>query len=256
MIRVVVTGALGKMGRTAADEIAAEEGMELVGAIESPGHAGLGTLLHGIEVEPAPGNSIASADVVVDFTCPAAALELASVCAAAGTPFITGTTGLSGVQSAAIEKFSSKIPVIISPNMSVGVNLLFRIAGEISRSLPDFDVEIVEIHHNRKKDSPSGTAARLAQIVGAERENPRIVHGREGAAGPRSSEEIGMHSLRGGDVTGEHTVIFAGQGERLEIAHRAHSRRNFARGTIRAIRFISGRGPGLYTMADVLETGR
>jgi 4-hydroxy-tetrahydrodipicolinate reductase len=136
--------------------------------------------------------------------------------------------------------------------MSAGVNLMFRIVEEVARALGDFDAEIVEIHHNKKKDSPSGTAAKLAEAIAKARPGSAVVHGREGLVGARKSGEIGMHSLRGGDVTGEHTVIFAGEGERFELTHRAHSRRTFARGTIKAINFIYGKKPGLYTMADVL----
>jgi 4-hydroxy-tetrahydrodipicolinate reductase len=136
--------------------------------------------------------------------------------------------------------------------MSAGVNLLFKVVQEVTRTLPDFDVEIVEIHHKRKKDSPSGTAARIAECIERVKKDVRPIHGREGATGPRNPRELGLHSIRGGDVVGEHTVIFAGEGERFELTHRAHSRRTFAQGTLRAIHYIVGRKPGLYSMADVL----
>jgi 4-hydroxy-tetrahydrodipicolinate reductase len=149
-------------------------------------------------------------------------------------------------------ELSKRIPVLLSPNMSSGVNLLFRIVEEVTKALPDFDIEIAEFHHRRKKDAPSGTAARIAEIVREIRSGSSLVHGREGMVGQRTDAEIGMHSLRGGDVVGEHTVVFAGEGERFELNHKAHSRLTFAMGTLRAIRFIAGKPPGFYSMSDVL----
>jgi 4-hydroxy-tetrahydrodipicolinate reductase len=252
MIKIVVCGALGKMGRTVADEIAGEKDLALAGAIEAAGNAGLGTKLGGVEVTSDLVKALAASDVVVDFTNPKAALEHVAACAAAGRAAIVGTTGFTPEELALAKKAAERIPLIISPNMSVGINLMFKIVEGAARSLADFDAEIVEIHHNKKKDSPSGTAAKLAEAIAKTRPGSTVVHGREGLVGARKSGEIGMHSLRGGDVTGEHTVIFAGEGERFELTHRAHSRRPLARGTIRAIRFIYGKKPGLYTMDDVL----
>jgi 4-hydroxy-tetrahydrodipicolinate reductase len=252
MIKVVVCGALGKMGRAVVDEIAGDAGLSLAGAIETAGNAGLGTKLAGVEVTADLAKALGACDVVVDFTNPKSALEHIAQSAVAGRAAIVGTTGFTADELALAKKAAGRIPLIISPNMSAGVNLMFRIVEDVARALGDFDAEIVEIHHNKKKDSPSGTAARLADAIAKARPGSAVVHGREGLVGARKSGEIGMHSLRGGDVTGEHTVIFAGEGERFELTHRAHSRRTFARGTIRAIRFIDGKKPGLYTMADVL----
>jgi 4-hydroxy-tetrahydrodipicolinate reductase len=252
MIKVVVCGALGKMGRAVVDEIAGDAGLSLAGAIEAAGNAGLGTKLAGVEVTADLAKALGACDVVVDFTNPKSALEHIAQSAVAGRAAIVGTTGFTADELALAKKAAGRIPLIISPNMSAGVNLMFRIVEDVARALGDFDAEIVEIHHNKKKDSPSGTAARLADAIAKARPGSAVVHGREGLVGARKSGEIGMHSLRGGDVTGEHTVIFAGEGERFELTHRAHSRRTFARGTIRAIRFIDGKKPGLYTMADVL----
>jgi len=252
MITVIVCGALGKMGRTVVEEIALDRELSLVAAIASPGNAGLGTMLGGVEVTADLARAIGACDVVVDFTNPKAALEHIRESAAALKAVVVGTTGFAPDELALARKAAERIPLIISPNMSAGVNLMFKIAGDVARALPDFDAEIVEIHHNKKKDSPSGTAARLADVIGGARPGAHLVHGRSGLVGERKSGEIGMHSLRGGDVVGEHTVIFAGEGERFELTHRAHSRRTFARGTLRAIRFIQGKKPGLYTMADVL----
>lgn len=252
MIKVIVCGALGRMGGAVVGEIALEDGLELAGAVEAPGHAGLGTVASGVTVTGSLETVAGAGDVVVDFTSPTAALEAMECSAAAGKPFITGTTGLTPGQIEKAKAFASSIPLLISPNMSLGVNLIFKLVRDAAAALPDFDAEVVEIHHNRKKDSPSGTAARIADVLKSVRPGSAVVHGREGMAGPRAPAEIGMHSLRGGDVVGEHTVVFAGEGERLELTHRAHSRRTFARGAIRAIRFIHGKAPGLYSMDDVL----
>jgi 4-hydroxy-tetrahydrodipicolinate reductase len=242
MIKVVVCGALGKMGRTVVDEIAGDKAFALAGLIEAPGTAGLGSKVAGVEVTADLAKALGACDVLVDFTNPKAALEHIKQSAAALRPAIVGTTGFTAEELALAKKAAERIPLIISPNMSAGVNLMFRIVEDVARALGDFDAEIVEIHHNKKKDSPSGTAAKLADSIAKARPGSAVIHGREGLVGARKS----------GDVVGEHTVIFAGEGERFELTHRAHSRRTFARGTIRAIHFINGKKPGLYTMADVL----
>jgi 4-hydroxy-tetrahydrodipicolinate reductase len=252
MIRVVVCGALGKMGRTVVEEILGDTGLALAGAIEVAGSAGLGSNLGGVEVTADLAKALPGADVVVDFTNPKGALEHIRQSAAAGKAAIVGTTGFTPEELALAKKAAGSIPLVISPNMSAGVNLMFKVVEEVARALGDFDAEIVEFHHNKKKDSPSGTAAKLAEAIGRVRQPTVLVHGREGIVGARKIEEIGMHSLRGGDVVGEHTVIFAGEGERFELTHRMQSRRTLARGTLRAIHFIHGKKPGLYTMADVL----
>jgi 4-hydroxy-tetrahydrodipicolinate reductase len=249
MIKIILCGALGRMGRALADEIECEDDLELSGGVEAPGRNGS---MLGIDVTPSLEEVLPRGDVVVDFTNPRAALSHIGACAAAGKPVVVGTTGFSAEQLAEAHKAALDVPLLISPNMSAGVNLMFAVVEDVARALIDFDAEIIEIHHNRKKDSPSGTAARLAEAIERTRSGSTRVHGRSGILGPRAKEELGIHSLRGGDVVGEHTVIFAGEGERFEITHRAHSRRTFARGTIRAIRFIVGKPAGLYSMADVL----
>jgi 4-hydroxy-tetrahydrodipicolinate reductase len=256
MIKVILTGAFGRMARTLADEIEKDKEVRLVGAIEAPGHRSLGRLLHGVEIGSVLQEIIDKGDVVVDFSCPEAALSHLAEASAAGKPFISGATGFSDGQLAEAEEVANNIPVLISPNMSAGVNLLFKITEDVTRALPDFDVEIVEIHHNKKKDAPSGTAAKIAEVVKSVRKDSTIVCGREGFVGERTEKEIGMHSVRGGDVTGEHRIIFAGEGERLELVHRAHSRKTFARGAMKAIHFIHRLGPGFYTMDDLLGIGR
>jgi 4-hydroxy-tetrahydrodipicolinate reductase len=249
MIKIILCGALGRMGRALASEIEGEEDLELTGAVEAAGRSGS---VLGIDVTSSLKEVLPQGDVVIDFTNPEAALSHIMEGAAAGKPVVVGTTGLSPEQLAEARKASSEVPLLISPNMSAGVNLMFKVVEVVGRALADFDAEIVEIHHNRKKDAPSGTAARLAEALEGIRSGSRRIHGRSGVLGPRGRDELGLHSIRGGDVVGEHTVIFAGEGERFEITHRAHSRRTFARGTIRAIRFIAGKPAGLYSMADVL----
>jgi len=249
MIRIVICGALGRMGRMVAAEIEGEKDLELAGAVEAPGVEGS---LLGVDVTDSLDDVIGGCDVVVDFTNPEAALEHIDTGAEAGVPLVVGTTGLSEKQLERARAAASRTALLVTPNMSVGVNLMFETVERMARALKDFDAEIIEIHHNRKKDSPSGTASRLADVIERARPGLERMHGRQGILGARRPDELGIHSLRGGDVVGEHTVIFAGEGERLEITHRAHSRRTFARGAIRAVRFIVGKPAGIYSMADVL----
>lgn len=252
MIKVIINGVLGRMGGIVAREIDAADDLTLAGAVEAAGHEGIGTVVCGIGTTGDLKSALSGADVAVDFTAPESAADFFEACAAAGVAAITGTTGLSHAQITRAREISGSIPVLISPNMSLGVNLLFKITEDIARALPGFDIEITEIHHNRKKDSPSGTAVKLAEAALKSRAGANVIHGRQGMVGERPAGEIGMHSLRGGDVTGEHTVIFAGEGERVELTHRAHSRRTFAMGTLRAIRFLTDKQAGFYKMSDVL----
>jgi len=252
MINVTLFGAMGRMGHVVAETIASTDDIVLKGAVEAPGHPAIGSEIFGTTVTDNPEIALADTTVAVDFTNPSSAFEHLKLCREKGTGIIIGTTALSEETINFAKEASNEIPVLISPNMSVGVNLLFRIVKEATVVLKDFDIEITEIHHRRKKDSPSGTANQIALIIKEVREGARIVHGRSGMVGPRTDDEIGMHSIRGGDVVGEHTVIFAGEGERFEITHRAHSRKTFAMGTLKAIRFLAGKGKGFYSMADVL----
>jgi 4-hydroxy-tetrahydrodipicolinate reductase len=202
---------------------------------------------------------IGSADVVIDVTTPAATMAVAGLCSENPTPLVVGTTGHNQEQIEALRLVSQRCPVLLAPNFSLGVNLLFWMAETVAAKLgKDFDVEIVELHHRLKKDAPSGTAKRLAELVAAARQlsyEKNARHGREGLVGERPVDEIGVHAVRGGDIIGEHTVLFAGLGERIELTHRASSRETFARGAIQAARWIVGRSPGLYEMRDVLGLG-
>lgn len=262
MIRVGVSGAAGRMGKCILS-LLSEEGVSAGAALEHEGHAQLGMdagLLAGmglfnLPLTSSPEAAIDVCDVLIDFSSPANTVHLLRLCAKAGRPIVIGTTGLSADQKAEVEDASARTAVILSPNMATGVNVLFHLVEQATSLLKEgFDVEISEIHHHFKKDAPSGTAVRLKEIVrgGRNLKESDVVYGREGIVGERARNEIGVHAFRGGDVVGEHTVYFFAEGERIEITHRATSRSIFARGSIRAARFLAGKPPGLYTMRDVL----
>lgn len=265
-VRVVVTGAGGKMGARILSAARAEDGMEVVGATERPGAAAVGLdagLLTGagpLEVTVAASLEAAldakAADVVIDFTAPAASLHHAAVCAARKVALVVGTTGFSPEQKAQLAGHAAQTALLTAPNMSAGVNVLFRLVQEAARALgPTWECEIVEMHHRMKRDAPSGTALGLAEAAArGQGLDPATcqVHARDGEVGARKAGTIGVQTLRGGDVVGEHTVYFVSDGERIELTHRATSRDNFARGAVRAARWLCGRAPGLYDMHDVL----
>jgi 4-hydroxy-tetrahydrodipicolinate reductase len=248
------------MGLRLVQLIAEDPGSTLACAIERPGHprlgedvgllAGLGPL--GVRLTALEDLDV-KVDAMIDFSHPAASLELARFCQQAAVPLVVGTTGFEPAQRHELERAASAIPLLISPNMSRSVNLLMRLVAETARALGDTaDIEIVERHHRLKKDSPSGTAVRLAEIAAEAAGISRFVHGRHGQVGERPRDEIGIHAVRGGDVPGDHTVVFSLMGETLELTHRALNRDGFVRGAIDAAKFLAGKPPGLYTMADVL----
>lgn len=257
-----MAGACGRMGRRIL-EIAQSEDIEIAGAFDAPTMGGMEIVVgaeshkaHIISVSADPTAEIAKADVLIDFTMPEAAVSNVRAAAKLLKPAVVGTTGLSTAQQNELATLADSIAIVYAPNMSVGVNLLFKVAAEVASILGlDYNVEITEIHHNQKKDSPSGTAVRLAECVaqalGLDYAKD-AVHGRSGLVGARPAKQIGLHALRGGDVVGEHTVAFVGQGERVELTHKAHNRDNFARGALRAARFALHASPGLYDMQDVL----
>jgi 4-hydroxy-tetrahydrodipicolinate reductase len=264
MIKVIVCGACGKMGSTVVKMISQQSDMKVIAGIESNNHECLGDDLGAvlglgdihIPLSFDLADEISSADCVVDFTSPESTLRHLRISAKAEKPTIIGTTGFSEEQVGEIEKLADSVPCILSPNMSIGVNLLFRMAQETAKVLgEDYDIEIIEAHHRQKKDAPSGTARRLGELIAISiNKNLKEVgiYGRQGNLGERSEEEIGIHSIRGGDIVGDHTVMFSGLGERVELTHKAHSRETFAVGTIRSIRYIQNANPGLYDMRDVL----
>gem|GEM_PF-3266 len=256
--KVVIMGAGGRMGSTLVRLVrAAGSGFELAGVVERPERLA--------EVErlgcPAGGNLAAvlpqaKGAVVIDFTAPEASLDMVRIAKKHGNPAVIGTTGLSKEQQDELRAVAKEIPLFWAPNMSVGVNVLLKVLPELVRMLgPDYDLEMYEVHHNRKKDAPSGTAIKLAQCLAEARGwdyDGVKNYVREGLTGPRPKEEIGVQTLRGGDVVGEHTVFFFGPGERVEVTHRAHSRDTFAQGALRAAKWLAGQKPGrLYGMADM-----
>jgi 4-hydroxy-tetrahydrodipicolinate reductase len=210
----------------------------------------------GVAVSSDPIAEIDSFDVVIDFTTPAATLDLAQVCADASKAMVIGTTGFSEEQLQLLRAHQDKIAMFTSPNMSLGVNLLFQLVARAAQALGDsVDVEVIEAHHRDKIDAPSGTAVRIGEVL-AEALGRDLttdaVYGRQGITGARNRNTIGFSTIRGGDIVGEHTVLFAAEGERLEITHRAQSRSNFAQGALRAVSFVSDKAPGWYSMDDLL----
>jgi len=265
VIKVAVTGAAGRMGGRIITLVTEAEGLAVAGAVEMAGHArlgedagyvaGCGTL--GIAITDSLDEALADADVLIDFTFPEVTLANAVVCARLGKQMVVGSTGFTPEQREKLTRFAKDIPVVFAPNMSVGVNVCFKILKDIAKTLGDgFDVEIVELHHNKKKDSPSGTAVRMGEIVAdalGRNYNQVANYHREGMCGERTREEIGMQTVRGGDIVGEHTIYFIGMGERIELTHRAMSRDMFARGAVRAAGWLAGKSAGLYDMQDVLN---
>ncbi|OGP22160.1 MAG: 4-hydroxy-tetrahydrodipicolinate reductase [Deltaproteobacteria bacterium GWA2_57_13] len=264
MLGLVVCGAAGRMGGTVVRLIQESTGVRLVGAVEWSGSpqinkdagevAGVGKIGVPIaaQIEPLLKGQV----VVIEFTAPEATLEHLKIAARNGSPIVIGTTGFNPKQLAEIKRLSRRTRVLMSPNMSVGVNLLVSLLGKVAETLgEDYDVEIVEAHHRFKKDAPSGTALALGRAVAQalKRDLDKVgVCGRKGIVGERTRKEIGVMAVRAGDIVGEHTVIFGGLGERVEFIHRAHSRDTFARGAIRAAQWLVKQKKGLYSMQDVL----
>jgi 4-hydroxy-tetrahydrodipicolinate reductase len=261
VIRAAVAGAAGRMGSRILAALREEKDFTVAGAFERPDSEHVGReesgvrIVSGIEAALAKG-----ADVVIDFTAPTASLQHAKFCAGRGVALVIGTTGLSAGQKDELRAAAQRIPLLLAPNMSVGVNVLFRLVAEAARALgAGYEVEIVEMHHRMKRDAPSGTALQLAEVAASAlglQGKDAFVFERHGDTGARKPGTIGVQALRGGDVVGDHTVYFLADGERLELTHRAASRENFARGALRAARWIAGRKPGLYGMQDVLGFGQ
>ena len=269
MTSFVMAGAAGRMGRTIIalsrnPEFALKDKIKLTGALEYDAHPDLGKDIGEIVGTPALGvpltadreQALADARVVIDFSSPQSSLELARLCVQKGIGLVIGTTGYTEEQKSEILSFKTKIPILLAPNMSVGVNVLFHLVSEAARALGDaYDVEVVEAHHRFKKDAPSGTAQRLKEVLldSLGRSENNVVYGRHGADAPRQTNEIGVHTMRGGDTVGDHTVYFFTEGERVELTHRASSRNTFAAGALRAAHYLAQAGPGEYTMRDVLN---
>jgi 4-hydroxy-tetrahydrodipicolinate reductase len=264
MTRVAVVGAAGRMGRSLVQAIHEADGMRLGAATERPESSligsdvgelvGIGKL--GVSLVPDLEQVVEDFDVVIDFTSPQATLHHLEVCRAHGKRLVIGTTGFDSAQKATLENAAEQISIVFAPNMSVGVNLCFKLLEIAARVLGDeADIEIIEAHHRHKMDAPSGTALRMGEVV-AETLGRDLkdcaVYGRQGQTGPRERATIGFETIRAGDVVGEHSVWFAMEGERIEIAHKATNRMNFAQGAVRAAAWVIGRETGLYDMQDVL----
>ena len=263
-LKIGIVGAAGRMGRMLVKVVIEADSCVLAGASEVEGApnvgadagllAGLGE--SGVLITTDSATMFAGVDAVIDFTVPAATETHAGLAAEAGCALIAGTTGLEKSHRAALHDAAKQVPVVWASNMSSGVNLLFAITERVARALdPDFDIEIVEMHHKHKIDAPSGTALSLGEAAARGRDvdfDSKKILSREGITGARERGKIGFATLRGGDVVGEHSVIFAGAGERIELTHRATDRGIFAYGAVRAARWTEGRPPGLYAMADVL----
>ena len=264
---VVVAGAAGRMGSRLVALVHESGDLRLVAALEAPGHsavgkdagevAGIGRV--GVAIGARPEDVLAPDRILIEFSTPEASLAHLRQLAGAGGRGVVGTTGFSPAHRDEIKALSGTMALVLASNMSVGVTVALRVLAEMARLLgDDYDVEITEIHHRFKKDAPSGTALSMAEAIAAAlgRDFGAVgVHGRQGMPGERSRHEIGVMSLRAGDVVGEHTVTFGTLGERLELTHRAHSRDTFGRGALRAARFVAAARPGLYSMQDVLGLG-
>jgi len=263
-IRIGISGSGGRMGRMLVAEVKATPGVRLAGGAEAPGSpylgrdigelAGIGPV--GLAVTSDAAALFARSEVVIDFSTPAASAAHAGIAAQTKTALVIGTTGLDKGQNAALAEAAKTAAILWAPNMSLGVNLLLGLVEQVARSLAeDYDIEILEMHHRHKVDAPSGTALALGRAAAKGRGIDLDAHSqrvRDGIVGPRKSGEIGFATLRGGDVVGDHTVMFAAEGERIELTHKAQSRAVFSKGAIRAALWAQGRQPGLYSMFDVL----
>ncbi len=260
MSRIGIFGATGRMGLSVVRAAAELDGVEVAAAVGRREVPDVGVLAgvgaNGVSVGTEL-SALAEVDAIVDFSLATVSERLFEFAREAKRPLVTGTTGMDEAAEASLRRLSEVVPVVAAPNFSQGVTLLFHLAGIAASRLPGFDAEIFELHHRRKVDSPSGTAVRLGEVVREAKElaPDAYRHGREGAVGPRQDGELGMLALRGGDIVGEHTLFLCGEGERMEITHRAGDRGIFAQGALRAAGWVSDQGPGLYGMADVMGLG-
>jgi 4-hydroxy-tetrahydrodipicolinate reductase len=262
-MKLAVAGAGGRMGRTLIEMVLRSPDLELAAALEVSGSPLIGKdagelvgQACGVRIVPDLAEGIAGADCLIDFTRPGGTLAHLEQCLAKGVRMVIGTTGLSASELARIRAAAEKLPIVFAPNMSIGVNVAFKLAETAARALGGgYDIEIIEAHHRHKIDAPSGTALKFGEVVARAlgRDLARTaLHGRKGEVGERDPETIGFHAIRGGDIVGEHTVMFAGEGERVEITVRSGSRATYALGALRAARFLKDKARGLYDMQDVL----
>jgi 4-hydroxy-tetrahydrodipicolinate reductase len=256
LTRVLVVGAAGRVGTHVLRAVEAADTFSVGAALDRADHPDLGREISpGVTLSADLGSAVAACDVAVDFSVPASTLALVGEASTAGLPVVSGTTGCSAEQQARIEAASRSIPIVQAGNFSMGITVLLDLVAEAARRLEAYEIEVLELHHNRKIDAPSGTALALARSVADARGvalADRAVYHREGQTGARTPDEIGLQALRMGDVVGEHTVYIAGPGERVELSHRAMSRDNFAGGALRAAAWVIGKLPALYSMKDVI----
>lgn len=263
MLKVVIAGASGRMGQALLEGIFADDDLQLHGAIDRVDSPRIGHdageqfgRVTGVKITADVASALAGADVLVDFTRPEASMEYLAICERAGIKLVLGTTGFSAEQKQQIAAAAQKNAVVFAPNMSVGVTLLINLVQAAAKVLADgYDVEIIEAHHRHKVDAPSGTALRLGEAAASALGRDLrtcAVYGREGVTGERDANTIGFATVRGGDVVGDHTVLFAGIGERVELTHKASSRATFALGALRAAKYLADRQSGLFDMQDVL----
>jgi len=262
-MRIAIAGVTGRMGRMLVECVLKDSALKLGAALDVPGSLAIGRdagefagVATGIKVGADVAAALAQSDVLIDFTRPAGTLAHLEACLAAGKKMVIGTTGFSEAEKARIVDAGKSIAILFAPNMAVGVNVTFKLAEIAARALGDeFDVEIIEAHHRHKVDAPSGTALKFGELVaGALGRDPAqdFIHGREGEPGARTKKEIAFHAIRGGDIIGEHTVLFAGEGERVEVTVRSSSRATYATGALRAAKFLNTKDKGLFGMNDVL----
>jgi 4-hydroxy-tetrahydrodipicolinate reductase len=265
MINVIVAGAAGRMGSRLIALIKESAALTLAGALEGKGHsalaadageaAGVGKM--GVPVTDDLPALLKRGEVVIDFSAPEATLAHLRAVAQEKRAMVIGTTGFNAVQLEELKSLARQVPCVCSPNMSVGVNLIYKVIGEMARTLgEEYDIEVIEAHHRLKKDAPSGTALKIAEVLAqaVNRDLDQVgVYARKGLVGERKKQEIGIQTIRAGDIVGDHTVLFGGMGERIEVTHRASNRDTFARGALRAARWVVTQPPGLYDMMDVLN---
>jgi len=262
-MKVAIAGSTGRMGRMLIDAVRADPAAQLSAALEIAGSPLLGRDIGelsgapcGVRVTDDIEAALAASDVLIDFTRPEGTLHHLACCRKLRKGLVIGTTGFTPEQKADIGAAAREIGVVFAPNMSVGVNVVFKLLEQAAKGLQGYEIEIVEAHHKHKVDAPSGTALRMGEIVAeATGRNLRehAIYGREGVTGERQPDTIGFSTIRGGDIVGDHTVMFIGTGERVEITHRSNSRANYAAGALKAAQFLAGRGAGLYDMWDVLN---
>lgn len=265
MIKTTIIGASGRMGQSIASILASDESIEITGALEVSGHPSVGNTLGDligdekiqVQIKDDIHDACGKSDILIDFTTPESTLSNLKYAGENGKSMVIGTTGFDKSEQVELQELASKIPCVLSPNMSIGVNIVFELSKKVASLIGDtYDIEIIEAHHKNKVDAPSGTALGIARAV-AEGLNLNLEdvakYERYGKIGERKSGEIGIQTIRGGDVVGDHTVMFLGEGERLELTHKASSRDNFSKGVLLAIKWLSGKAPGIYSMKDVLD---